>query len=375
MDGPQFDRIVAALGQGMTRRGVVAVIGGLFAASLEEVVAKRAGHNRKERHQDRHQERREERRDDAKERKKAKKKACRPCKKRKQGKCKGKKPDGTACPGGNCVSGQCLPTAPGCTTPFSRCGEECVNLQTDPLHCGACDNACPLAESCVDGGCQCGALKEDIAPSTCCVPEPGHAEGICFNPGPYYSCATDDECDSGWSCCVGHCRPYRCSGTCLESDDECTGRAERCCWAYAEEQQIGLCVGTASCSHVIVNVPCDQCEDEGWGVCCGGVCFDLAACPSTSCAEDDECPLDQTCCSGYCVDARGNCPKGPEDEPLGEIGYAIGDTCEGIFGMVVACPEGYTPCEGRAERSCWACCPPESACDEALGVCRQTAAV
>src|SRR5215207_1857345 len=37
------------------------------------------------------------------------KKTCPPCKKRKKGKCKKNKPDGTACPGGTCRGGVCQP--------------------------------------------------------------------------------------------------------------------------------------------------------------------------------------------------------------------------------------------------------------------------
>jgi hypothetical protein len=35
-----------------------------------------------------------------------------------------------------------------------ECGSSCVDLTTDPEHCGACDNACAVGESCVCGECQ-----------------------------------------------------------------------------------------------------------------------------------------------------------------------------------------------------------------------------
>src|SRR5918995_2170893 len=55
------------------------------------------------------------------------KKKCPPCKKRKQGKCKKKKPDGTACPNGACQSGRCVatePSPPPCQgkADFTECG-------------------------------------------------------------------------------------------------------------------------------------------------------------------------------------------------------------------------------------------------------------
>jgi hypothetical protein len=54
-------------------------------------------------------------------------KRCSPCKKRKQGKCKGKKPDGTPCPGGTCQGGHCAASPlPGSMSP--------VCLQPIPGH-------------------------------------------------------------------------------------------------------------------------------------------------------------------------------------------------------------------------------------------------
>lgn len=40
-----------------------------------------------------------------------------------------------------CDSGTCM-----CRTGFSRCGETCVDLQSDPLHCGECDETCTEPE-------------------------------------------------------------------------------------------------------------------------------------------------------------------------------------------------------------------------------------
>ncbi|MBL8129912.1 MAG: hypothetical protein JNM64_19905, partial [Chloroflexia bacterium] len=47
----------------------------------------------------------------------AKKKRCAPCKRRKKGKCKKNKPDGTACPQGACQRGRCLPVTRAFTSP------------------------------------------------------------------------------------------------------------------------------------------------------------------------------------------------------------------------------------------------------------------
>lgn len=52
--------------------------------------------------------------------------------------------------------------AAGCASPvvgaecgdgYAQCGSACVDLSSDPLHCGACDNACPAESYCSSGVC------------------------------------------------------------------------------------------------------------------------------------------------------------------------------------------------------------------------------
>jgi hypothetical protein len=82
----------------------------------------------------------------------AAKKKCPPCKKRKQGKCKGKKPDGTACSGGSCQSGRCVPTL-SCSSGYTPCGQQCVDLRDNTQHCGACFTVCSPGKVCCSGTC------------------------------------------------------------------------------------------------------------------------------------------------------------------------------------------------------------------------------
>jgi len=53
--------------------------------------------------------------------------------------------------GGSGLSGTGGATS--CVTPLASCGDACVDLATDPLHCGDCAIACPLGESCRAGLC------------------------------------------------------------------------------------------------------------------------------------------------------------------------------------------------------------------------------
>jgi len=60
--------------------------------------------------------------------------------------------DGQVCATGEvCEAGRCKAACDFTTS--SRCGDACVNLRTDPNHCGACDQACGNAKSCKAGVC------------------------------------------------------------------------------------------------------------------------------------------------------------------------------------------------------------------------------
>ena len=85
IDGPAFDTLTRSLTTtGSRRRALGSLLAGtlgLFGSQTEQAAAR-------------------------------KKKQCPPCKKRKQGKCRGTLPDGAACAGGTCLGGRCVAAAP-----------------------------------------------------------------------------------------------------------------------------------------------------------------------------------------------------------------------------------------------------------------------
>src|SRR5215212_11403138 len=81
----------------------------------------------------------------------AAKKACSPCKKRKNGKCTAKKPDGTACPGGTCQGGRCcVPESAAATCAGAPCGTVRMNTCGQAVTC-----SCPAGQDCLSNG-SCG---------------------------------------------------------------------------------------------------------------------------------------------------------------------------------------------------------------------------
>src|SRR5690606_28846108 len=76
---------------------------------------------------------------------------------------------GAACTGNTvCCQEACVPPADPlcqcgggggegtvCTPDEFCCADSCVNVDEDDANCGACKNACPSAQNCVDGDCRC----------------------------------------------------------------------------------------------------------------------------------------------------------------------------------------------------------------------------
>lgn len=100
-----------------------------------------------------------------------------------------------------------------CKGGTSKCGKQCVNLQTDSANCGACGAACTGGRSCTGGSCTCPANQSFIAGAciprfgctlalnTCefgkkaCPDLPGDADSRCHVSAegePF--CATSEEC-------------------------------------------------------------------------------------------------------------------------------------------------------------------------------------
>jgi hypothetical protein len=80
----RFDTLTRSLTTAGSRRRALAALGGALGTALSGSVVDGA----------------------------AAKKKCPPCKKRKQGTCKKKKPNGSTCPGGTCQGGRCVAVAP-----------------------------------------------------------------------------------------------------------------------------------------------------------------------------------------------------------------------------------------------------------------------
>lgn len=227
-----------------------------------------------------------------------------------------------------------------CEPPFESCGEDCVDISSDPAHCGACDVSCgeglctnglcePAACEAGTSWCQDSLSCEDLAvgPNDCgvcgndCTTEQACIDGQCL------ACdggACDDACElQGLTFCgtEAGCRD-------LMNEREHCGECNRDCndvfWQISDPN-IGPYSHDLTCAEGICydgtpqdGTPCEpspdfdicaveNCESPPWEYeCrekfCGGRCYPCPAhhaCINDECVYENPCPDNlEACCTG-----------------------------------------------------------------------------
>lgn len=269
-------------------------------------------------------------------------------------------------------------SAAGCPAGTTWCGTVCVDLTQNGLHCGACDQACPAAMSCVAATCACvGGLVacadgcRDLTNDAnhcggcgiaCAAGTQSCVNGACACRGGLTPCsgacvdvASDPAhcggcgvaCGTGQVCSLGACGAScaagltQCGQSCVDVTSSvlhCGGCGVTC--GAAESCQAGACTcegGLTSCSGACVDTASDPYHCGG----CGVVCTGGTTCQGGSCA----CPAGQTLCEGACV--TGECTTVGSGGSGGTGGVAgTGGVVGGTGGTDDGCPEGQALCDG-----------------------------
>lgn len=179
------------------------------------------------------------------------------------------------------------------------CNNECVNINTDPVNCGGCNDSCEQCERC--------------------------EEGICLS-----------YCENITDCCVD---------VCCGANEKCCGVGEICIDISSDSNNCGGCGLTCDGCSQCVNGGCVSGCANG-DICCDGMCVDAA------CGGCDVCPPGQICSNGFC------CAPCSVGDPIngGCVNQCVSgqQCCNGVcwdFGCCddgnggkICCPEGCTCC-------------------------------
>jgi hypothetical protein len=238
----------------------------------------------------------------------------------------------TGCPSGkNCVNGSCVcPTGQvacgaGCCPPASSptkttcCSGTCVDLRTDPAHCGSCPNACPPGRTCCSGVCvdlqndpnHCGACPTVCPPGrTCCS---GTCVDLQTDRAHCGSCP--NACPTGRTCCSGVCVDLQSDRTHCGSCTTVCSTGKTCC---PPGRCVNLQTDAAHCGRCDWTCgPLTTCS-QGRCVCQpGGNCLTaLAYCgpPGATCIcvanefNGPVCVQDGICSNAVPCRSRSDCP-------------------------------------------------------------------
>jgi hypothetical protein len=253
-----------------------------------------------------------------------------------------------------------------------RCGNDCVNTQSDATNCGSCGAICGTDQFCEMGDCV-GGVECTVEGDTCTGSSDTSCCGglVCQYVGPGYQCVAGEACQTGLTDCDGYCvnllgdrancgtcgtacgtgqvcltgtcttvpacktPGMPCSGT---SDTSCCGTCEivvsnyQCVGTCADRTQTecpiftGTGGGGGYCVNTLVDANnCGACGNAcvtgstcQMGACCDGMYNCTCAAGQTLCgtgmAEHDCCTADETCEGGYCVQT------GPDTDGAGGTG-------------------------------------------------------
>jgi hypothetical protein len=103
------------------------------------------------------------------------------------------------------VKGQCSAGSTSCAAAQTNCGAVgCVNLASDPKHCGSCGHSCKSGLKCVKGQCS----TDTGGGSARCAAGDVNCSGKCVNPAtdPKHCGSCGHVCKAGQKCVKGKCK-------------------------------------------------------------------------------------------------------------------------------------------------------------------------
>ncbi len=237
-----------------------------------------------------------------------------------------------------------------CADSKRLCGGVCVDIQTSAQHCGECDAACSSGQSCAGGLCQAPCGTGEIRCGTSCVDpkqDPKHC-GVCSR-----ACRSDQGCLNGFCGCAGSKKD--CGSVCVDIQTDPTHCGD--CGKFCALDAAPLCQG-GSCVPACVKP----------AVLCGSVCADVASDPKNCGACGSACSVGATCQDGACVCASGRRECAGECVDLQTEGKHCGK-CGNVCATGAICMVGACACSNAVLTYCSGKCVYTKASNEHCGGC------
>lgn len=196
---------------------------------------------------------------------------------------------GIACGAGQtCQAGVCTNA---CPQGQAACGAACADLTTHPAHCGGCNNACPAGQLCVRGGCSA------TCDQTVCT---GTAGPVCVSLGEDEAhCGTCNNACTQAESCIG--------GQCTLNCGALTACNRACVDTRTDAAHCGSCGNACPAGTACAN---GVCTCSSGLAACGNACVDTATDPAHCGSCGNACSGGYACEGGECV-GPGGCSETP----------------------------------------------------------------
>ncbi|MBI5533868.1 MAG: hypothetical protein HY898_14195 [Deltaproteobacteria bacterium] len=180
-------------------------------------------------------------------------------------------PAGQVCVANQCVADEDAGDAPFCGSGWGDCDGDpqngCeTNLATDPASCGACGQVCASGQVCVSGVC---TVDQDGGPCSAGWADcDGNSQNGCevnLESNPLHCGACGQVCAAGQVCSSGMCTVDQDGGPCSAGWADCDGLSQNGCEVniYADPMNCGACANMCVGGQICVAGLCASDQDGG----------------------------------------------------------------------------------------------------------------